>query len=165
MTRTELYLFPHLHYTGCICQYVNVFMLVVLVDLSTWFKQWLHEEVQKGRHSDLKKMNSSSESENYEKSTFFIWYAFQRTRHKKIPPQEEVRWFSEEIWSFDNHTQIKQTKEQEVTNTAESTLLFKYPNTIVYYQNSCENKAARNLKRHLGLLITNCKADFVVCLF
>lgn len=68
----ELYLFPHLYYTSCICQYVNVFMLVVLVDLSTWFKQRLHEEVQKGRYSDLKKMNSLLESENYEKDVHFV---------------------------------------------------------------------------------------------
>lgn len=72
MARTELYLFPHLYYTSCICQYVNVFMLVVLVDLSTWFKQRLHEEVQKGRYSDLKKMNSLLESENYEKDVHFV---------------------------------------------------------------------------------------------
>lgn len=51
--RSEHYLFPHLYDTSCICQYVDIFMFVILVDLSTWFKQGLHEEVQKCRHSNL----------------------------------------------------------------------------------------------------------------
>lgn len=72
---TQSYLLPHLYYTRCICQDVNKFMLVVLVDLSTWLKQWLHEEVQKGRYADLwrKRMKQKQKPWKQQSYRLYCW--------------------------------------------------------------------------------------------
>lgn len=48
-----LYLLPRFNHAGCVSQDVDVLVFVVLVDLWPRFKQWLHEQIQKGRNSNL----------------------------------------------------------------------------------------------------------------
>lgn len=48
-----LYLLPRFNHAGCVSQDVDVLVFVVLVNLWPRFKQWLHEQIQKGRNSNL----------------------------------------------------------------------------------------------------------------
>lgn len=52
------YLLPGLYHTGGICQNVDVLVLVVLVDLGSRLEERLHEQVQEGRHPDLRRAHS-----------------------------------------------------------------------------------------------------------
>lgn len=56
-----LYLLPRFNHAGSVGQDVDVFVFMVLVDLRSRLEEGLHEQVQKGRHSDLKtrKVNHS----------------------------------------------------------------------------------------------------------
>lgn len=58
-TGDTTHLLPGLHHTGCICQYVDVLVFVVLVYLGTWFKERLHEKVQESGNTDLQRKNQS----------------------------------------------------------------------------------------------------------
>lgn len=115
---SEHYLFPHLYNTSCICQYVDIFMFVILVDLSTWFKQGLHEEVQKCRHSNLWRERTFYQSLRFMRGdwewNFCIWYtlnkintfSFKSTlnsflkRHRLLKEKREKKGISYELYFY-----------------------------------------------------------------
>lgn len=49
------YLLPGLNHASGVSQDVDIFVLVILVDLGPWLEERLHEQVQEGWHPDLRR--------------------------------------------------------------------------------------------------------------